>query len=52
LREAEALNQKLKEDPKFQLTDNDKNLIQREEIYQQHKLDFDKNNPHISEDEL
>ena len=52
LREAEALNQKLKEDPKFQLTDNDKNLIQRAEKHQQHKLDFDKNNPHISEDEL
>ena len=44
LREAEVLNQKLKEDPSFQLTEREKNLLQRAESYETHKAEFNKNN--------
>jgi len=52
LGEAEALKQKLKEDPKFQLTEKEKNMIQRAEKYQQSKNQYYQNNPDIDKDEI
>jgi hypothetical protein len=52
LREAEALKQKLKEDPKFQLTEKEKTMIQRAEKYQQYKNQYYQKNPEIDKDEL
>ena len=52
LREAEALKQKLKKNPKFQLTEKEKNMIQRAEKYQQFKNRYYQNNPDIDKDEL
>jgi hypothetical protein len=52
LREAEVLKAQLEVDPNFQLTDKEKNLIQRAKTYQEHKLNFKKNNPDIDRDEF
>ena len=52
LREAEALKHKLKEDPKFQLTEKEKTMIQRAEKYQQYKNQYYQKNPEIDKDEL
>jgi hypothetical protein len=52
LREAEVLKAQLEVDPNFQLTDKEKNLIQRAKTYQEHKLNFEKNNPDIDRDEF
>ena len=52
LREVEMLQEQLKRDSNFQLTEKEKSLIQRAERYQQHKEEFYKNNPHIFDDEL
>jgi hypothetical protein len=52
LREVEAIQERLKEDPKFSPTEKEKNLIQRAEKYQQYKDKFDQNNPDVDRDEL
>ena len=52
LREVEAIQEQLKEDPNFPLTEKEKNMIQRAEKYQQYKNKFYQNNPDISGDEL
>ena len=54
LREVEMLQEQLKIDSNFQLTDKDKSLIQRAEKYKHHKNQFNQNNPDpdIARDEL
>jgi len=52
LREVETLQQQLKEDPSFSLTENQKDLLQRVEKYQQYKQEFYQKNPTIDRDEL
>jgi hypothetical protein len=46
------LQEQLKTDSNFQLTDKEKSLIERAERYQQSKQEFSKNNPKIFDDEL
>jgi hypothetical protein len=45
LLEVDLLKQRLKEDPNFELTAKQKNLLEREERYQQHKKEFYTKNP-------
>jgi hypothetical protein len=52
LDEFEMLQEQLKTHSNFQLTDKQKNLIERGEKYLQHKQEFSKNNPKIFDDEL
>jgi len=52
LREVEMLQEQLKTDSNFQLTDKEKSLIERAERYQQYKQEFSKNNSKIFDDEL
>ena len=52
LREVETIQEQLREDPNFSLTENQKDLIQRAEKYKQHKNQFYQNNPDIDRDEL
>lgn len=52
LREVKTIQEQLKEDPKFPLTEKEKNLVQRAEKYEQHKNEFYQNNPDIDIDEL
>ena len=52
LRETEVLNQKLTENPKFRLTEKEKNLLERAEKYEQHKSEFYQNNPDVARDGL
>lgn len=52
LREVETLQQQLKEDPSFSLTENQKDLLQRVEKYQHYKQEFYQKNPTIDRDEL
>lgn len=51
-RETEALRQKLKQDPNFQLTEKEKVLLQRAEKYKEYKDKFYQNNPDSAQDEL
>jgi len=52
LREVETIQELLKEDPNFSLTENQKDLIQRAEKYKQHKNKFYQNNLDIDRDEF
>jgi hypothetical protein len=52
LREVEALQEKLKENPNFPLSEKQKNMLQRADKYQQYKNKFYQNNPDTSGDEL
>jgi len=47
LREVEAIQERLREDPKSALTEKEKNLIQRADKYQQHRNKFYQDNPNI-----
>ena len=52
LREVKTIQEQLKEDPNFPLTEKEKNMIQRAEKHQQYKNKFYQNNPDIDRDEL
>ena len=52
LREVEAIQERLKEDPKSPLTEKEKNMIERAEKYQQYKTQYYQNNPDIDRDEF
>lgn len=52
LDEFEMLQEQLKTDSNFQLSDKQKNLSERAEKYLQHKQEFSKNNPKVFDDEL
>ena len=48
----ELLSYKVREDPKYPLTEKEKNLLQRAEKYKEYKEKFYQNNPDIDRDEL
>jgi hypothetical protein len=52
LREVEAIQERLREDPKSPLTEKEKNMIERAEKYQQYKTQYYQNNPDIDRDEF
>jgi len=52
LREVETIQELLKEDPSFSLTENQKDLVHRAKKYEQHKNEFYQNNPDIDINEL
>jgi len=52
LLEIETIQEQLREDPNFPLTEKEKNLLQRAEKYEQYKNEFYQNNPDIAIDEL
>ena len=52
LREVEAIQKQLQEDPTFPLTEKEKNLMKRAEKYQQYKTQYDQNNADIDRDEF
>jgi hypothetical protein len=52
LREVEAIQERLREDPNSPLTEKEKNLLQRAENYEHHKNQFYQNNPDIDRDDL
>ena len=52
LREVEAIQERLKEDPKSPLTEKERSLIQRAEKYQQYRNKFYQDNPDIDKDEF
>ena len=52
LREVEAIQERLKEDPKSPLTEKERSLIQRAEKYQQYRNKFYQDNPDIDRDEF
>lgn len=52
LREAEMLQEQLKVDSNFQLTDKEKSLLERAQKYETHKKEFYKNNSDLFNDEL
>ena len=52
LREVEAIQERLREDPQSPLTEKEKNMIERAEKYQQYKTQYYQNNPDIERDEL
>nr|UVG41922.1 hypothetical protein [Navicula tsukamotoi] len=52
LREVEAIQERLREDPESPLTEKEKNMIKRAEKYQQYKTQYYQNNPDIDTDEF
>ena len=52
LREVEAIQKRLKEDPKSQLIEKEKSVIQRAEKYQQYRNKFYQDDPDIDRDEF
>lgn len=52
LREVEAIQEQLKQDPSLSLTEKEKDMLQRAEKYQQYKNKFYQNNPDIDRDDL
>jgi hypothetical protein len=52
LREVETIQKKLKEDPKFPLTEKERSLIQRADKYKQYRNKFYQDNPDIDRDEF
>ena len=52
LREVETIQEQLKENTSFSLTEKQKDLIQRAEKYKQHKNKFSQNNPDIDKGEF
>lgn len=52
LREVKTIQELLKEDPNFSLTENQKDLVRRAKKYEQHKKEFYQNNPDIDIYEL
>jgi len=52
LREVEAIQERLKEDPKSPLTEKERSLIQRADKYQQYRNKFYQDNPDIDRDEF
>jgi len=52
LREVEAIQERLRENPNSSLTEKEKSLLQRVEKYQQCKTQYYQNNPDIERDEF
>jgi hypothetical protein len=52
LREVETIQERLRDDPNYRLTEKEKTMIQRAEKYEQYKNQFYQNNPDIARDEF
>lgn len=51
-RDVQMIRDKLKDDPNFVLTDQQKSLLERAQKHEAHKKEFYKNNPHLLDGEL